>query len=112
MLKFLFNKEHKELALAEIKSVVGKCRVSKDFIVSDVIYNEKFNRLAFTKIIYDDEKKIVLNRINSFQNRRSHLLPEGHPAMTHPRLARAMREQWSILLTVRKYWIRFVVRVV
>jgi tRNA (guanine10-N2)-dimethyltransferase len=101
MLGFLFNKEHDALAKAEIEALSGK-KVNRvgDFYVGAVSYNKKFRRCAFTRALYDvdvDKKKIVrkkliveLNKLNQFEKRRAHLLPGGHPAMTHPRVARAM----------------------
>ena len=89
-----------DLAIAEVEAVVGKGFLRDDFYFVDASYKKEFNRLAFVKGIYNLElsgKKIVkkkqiidLNKINTFQKRRAHLLPAGHPAMTHPRLARAM----------------------
>ena len=94
------NKGQLELAKAEVEAVVGKGVMIGDYYVVDADYSHVFNRIAFTKKIYDliikksrivQKKEIVnLNKLNQFQQRRAHLLPAGHPAMTHPRLARAM----------------------
>lgn len=117
MLGFDVNKDHLELGSKEIGVIAGKAgRASSQFYLVDAEYSERLKFLAFTRKIYeiqdihrkncsqcngddggyDDNaaftKKMIidLNRINKFSERRAHLLPEGHPSMTHPRLARAM----------------------
>jgi tRNA (guanine10-N2)-dimethyltransferase len=95
MLGFALNKEKIDFARAEADAVVGvKGRLSKGMYVVDVPYDVRYCGLAFTKAIYrirgSQLKKIVDLKINQFEKRRAHLLTAGHPAMTHPRLARAM----------------------
>lgn len=98
---FLLNKGQQELAKAEVDALVDARGVMiGDYYVVAVPYKESYNLLAFTKTIYSVKvighelagkmMLVDLNKINQFQQRRAHLLPSGHPAMTHPRLARAM----------------------
>jgi tRNA (guanine10-N2)-dimethyltransferase len=95
------HKEQSELAKAEIYAITGKRgRTIGEFYVITSNFTTKLKRLAFTKEIYDlkirnnmithKRKRINLTKHNRFQSRRAHLLPAGHPSMTHPRLARAM----------------------
>ena len=94
MLGFAIHKNNVDFAVAEINAVVGKGKLLGDLFVVDCAYNKKFERLGLTKEIYDlgGRKQLItdLNKINQFEKRRAHLLPSGHPAMTHPRVARAM----------------------
>ncbi len=105
---FDINKRYSEIAVAEIEAVCGvKGRIVDGFYVVDSKYNDIMKsiirRLAFTRAVYSVEvsnnrinriikkKEIAdLNKINKFERRRAHLLPAGHPAMTTPRVARAM----------------------
>ncbi len=101
MLGFVVNQKHRALAVAEIDIVVG---VSGSFLgklyIVDAKYQSSFERLAFTREVLDGTfdsrgmfKKdfaVDINKINHFEKRRAHLLPAAHPAMTHPRVARAM----------------------
>ena len=94
MLGFAIHKNNSALAIAEINSIVGKGRRIGDMYAVHCAFHQSFQRLAFTKEIYDlsMRKQLIadLNKINQFDKRRAHLLPFGHPAMTHPRVARAM----------------------
>ncbi len=100
-LGFALHQGQAELAHAEAEAVCSNGEAVGRFYVVDVHYDtNKYNRLAFTKAIYDVHvsdgrivsKKLLadLTKINRFDQRRAHLLDAGHPAMTHPRLARAM----------------------
>lgn len=96
-LGFALHQGQVELARAEAEAVVGGGNIIGGLYVVGVPYDFRYTRLAFSKAIYDigaapmRKKKIVdLNKINQFDKRRAHLLEAGHPAMTHPRLARAM----------------------
>ena len=93
MLGFALNKEKIDFARAEVNAVVGvPGKLDGGLYVVDVLYDSRYNRLAFTKAIYTigEKRKKILDLKNQFEQRRAHLLPAGHPAMTHPRLARAM----------------------
>src|SRR3989344_3718563 len=91
MLEFVLNKPNKEIAVAEIDVIVGSGKFVGEKYYVDTIYKTNFDKLAFTKEIYENDRKISdLNKKNKFESRRAHLLPAGHPAMTHPRVARAM----------------------
>ncbi|HLD33572.1 MAG TPA: methyltransferase domain-containing protein [Candidatus Nanoarchaeia archaeon] len=100
MLGFEINKSAPELAVAEIEAVTGKKgKLKGNFYIIDYPYDHKFARLAFTKRIMAGYfgshmfyRALVcdVNKANHYEQRRSHLLPAQHPAMTHPRLARAM----------------------
>ena len=100
-LGFALHQKYVELACAEIAAVVSMGgSVVDGMYITDVPYHPSFLRLAFTKAIYDvvpggsgTRKKMLLadlTKHNRFEQRRAHLLPAPHPAMTHPRVARAM----------------------
>ncbi len=88
MLKITLNKDHEELAKAELESVIPKFKkVNNEYIIEDK-YESKVMKLAFIKSIKKNNRKIIPDK--SFLKRRSHLLEHGNPAMTHPKIAKTM----------------------
>ncbi|HLC20391.1 MAG TPA: methyltransferase domain-containing protein [Candidatus Nanoarchaeia archaeon] len=92
MLIFVVNRAHKELAIAEIESLTSMKGTETDGVYKlDIRWNKKFSRLAFTKQIWSDNRLVCdINKANKYQERRAHLLPAPHPAMSHPKIARVM----------------------
>ena len=93
MLGFALHQDKIEFARAEVDAVVGVSgRLVNGMYIVDVGYDSRYNCLAFTKAIYriGEKRKKIIDLKNQFERRRAHLLAAGHPAMTHPRLARAM----------------------
>jgi tRNA (guanine10-N2)-dimethyltransferase len=92
-LGFDIHRNQKELAKAEIEAITKKRgSIKNKLYLVKTPYKKELNNLAFTRAIYNQNKKLIidLNKHNQFQQRRAHLLPEGNPGMTHPRVARAM----------------------
>src|SRR3989344_1860288 len=100
MLGFEINKSAPELAVAEIEAVTGKKgKLKGNFYIIDYPYTINFGvfflkkrmRAGFSgSHIFYRALVCYVNKANHYEQRRSHLLPAQHPAMTHPRLARAM----------------------
>lgn len=101
MIGLLLHQGQRKLAEAEIAALTGRSGSAIGrFFLLETGGIAKLRRLAFTRRIYTvarsgsriTSKELVVNltKENAFQQRRAHLLPAPHPAMTHPRVARAM----------------------
>ncbi len=101
MIGLLLHQGQRRLAEAEIAALTGRSGSAIGrFFLPETGDIAQLRRLAFTRRIYTvtrsgsriTSKELITNltKENAFQQRRAHLLPAPHPAMTHPRIARAM----------------------